>query len=246
MLLTVKKDYDGISKAVAELVAKQIKEKPDAVIGFTSGSTPLGLYKELIRMHNDEGLSFANIISFNLDEYIGLPAEHNQSYHYFMWENLFRHIDIVPEKVHIPDGMAANIEEYCEWYDNEIEKLGGLELQILGIGGNGHIAFNEPGSSPTSRTRIKTLTEETIKDNARFFDSIDEVPTKVITMGVGTIMDSRSLVLLASGKEKAEAIKATVEGPITAMVPATIVQLHPKTFIYADEDAASLVKVIPS
>ena len=246
MLLTVKKDYDGISKAAAELVAKQIKEKPDAVIGFTSGSTPLGLYKELIRMHNDEGLSFANIISFNLDEYIGLPAEHNQSYHYFMWENLFRHIDIVPEKVHIPDGMAANIEEYCEWYDNEIEKLGGLELQILGIGGNGHIAFNEPGSSPTSRTRIKTLTEETIKDNARFFDSIDEVPTKVITMGVGTIMDSRSLVLLASGKEKAEAIKATVEGPITAMVPATIVQLHPKTFIYADEDEASLVKVIPS
>ena len=246
MLLTVKKDYDGISKAAAELVAKQIKEKPDAVIGFTSGSTPLGLYKELIRMHNDEGLSFANIISFNLDEYIGLPAEHNQSYHYFMWENLFRHIDIVPEKVHIPDGMAANIEEYCEWYDNEIEKLGGLELQILGIGGNGHIAFNEPGSSLTSRTRIKTLTEETIKDNARFFDSIDEVPTKVITMGVGTIMDSRSLVLLASGKEKAEAIKATVEGPITAMVPATIVQLHPKTFIYADEDEASLVKVIPS
>ena len=228
MLLTVKKDYDGISKAAAERVANVIKEKPDAVIGFSSGSTPLGLYKELIRMHNDEGLSFANIISFNLDEYIGLPAEHNQSYHYFMWENLFKHIDIVPEKVHIPDGMAANIEEYCEWYDNEIEKLGGLELQILGIGGNGHIAFNEPGSSLTSRTRIKTLTEETIKDNARFFDSIDEVPTKVITMGVGTIMDSKSLVLLASGKEKAEAIKATVEGPITAMVPATNSAIAPE------------------
>ena len=239
MLVMIKENYDDMSKEAAKQVAALVRKKPDCVIGFATGSTPLGLYKELIRMHKEEGLDFSKITTFNLDEYVGLPPEHPQSYHYFMWENLFNHINVNPSNVYIPMGMADDIDAFCEWYENKIKEVGGIDLQILGIGANGHIAFNEPGSSLGSRTRIKTLTEKTRQDNARFFSSMDEVPKYAITMGVGTIMEARRLLLLASGTSKAEAIRATVEGPIMAKYPATIVQLHRYATVIVDKDAAS-------
>ena len=239
MLVTIKKNYDEVSKEAANMVADLIRRKPNCVLGFATGGTPLGLYKELIRMHKEEGLDFSKVTTFNLDEYVSLPPEHPQSYHYFMWENLFKYVNVDPRYVHIPQGMAKDIEEFCEWYEERIEYYHGIDLQILGIGANGHIAFNEPGSSLGSRTRIKTLQKETRWDNKRFFESHEQVPNQAITMGVGTIMDSKTLLLLASGKSKADAIKATVEGPITALYPATIVQMHRKAFIICDEGAAS-------
>jgi glucosamine-6-phosphate deaminase len=239
MLVIIKKDYEGMSLEGAKQVASLVRKKPDCVIGFATGSTPLGLYKELIRMHKMEGLDFSKVTSFNLDEYVGLPPSHDQSYHYFMWDNLFKHININPSNVYIPMGMAEDVEAFCEWYENKILEHGGIDLQILGIGANGHIAFNEPGSSLGSRTRIKTLKENTIKDNARFFDSMDEVPKYAITMGVGTIMEAKRLLLLANGKGKAEAIKETVEGSVMAKYPATIVQLHRYATVIIDKEAAS-------
>ena len=239
MLLIIKEDYEQMSVEAAKQVASLVRKKPDCVIGFATGSTPLGLYKELIRMHKMEGLDFSKVTSFNLDEYVGLPPSHDQSYHYFMWENLFKHININPTNVHIPMGMAEDVDAFCDWYEKKIVEHGGIDLQILGIGGNGHIAFNEPGSSLGSRTRIKTLKEKTIKDNARFFNSMDEVPKFAITMGVGTIMEAKRLLLLANGKGKAQAIKETVEGSIMAKYPATIVQLHRYATVIVDKEAAS-------
>ena len=239
MLLTIRKDYDAISKEGARIVAELVRKKPDCVLGFATGNSSLGMYQELIRMHREDGLDFSKVTTFNLDEYVGLPPEHEQSYHYFMWENLFKHINVGPRHVNIPHGMADDIEGHCVWYEEQIEKCGGIDLQILGIGGNGHIAFNEPGSSLGSRTRIKTLTEKTRQDNACFFDSMDQVPKYAITMGIGTIMDARKLLMLASGKGKANAIKNTTEGPISAMVPATIVQMHRHATLLIDEAAAS-------
>ncbi|MFN3871917.1 MAG: glucosamine-6-phosphate deaminase [Ignavibacterium sp.] len=239
MLVIIKENYQEMSIEAAKQVASIIRKKPDCVIGFATGSTPLGLYKELIRMHKEEGLDFSKVVSFNLDEYVGLPPNHPESYHYFMWENLFKHININPSNVHIPMGMAEDIDAFCEWYEQKIIEHGGIDLQILGIGANGHIAFNEPGSSLGSRTRIKTLDEKTRMDNARFFNSMDEVPKYAITMGVGTIMEAKKLLLLANGIKKADAIKATVEGPIMAKYPATIVQLHRYATVIVDKEAAS-------
>lgn len=239
MLVIIKENYQEMSTEAAKQVASLIRKKPDCVIGFATGSTPLGLYKELIRMHKEEGLDFSKVVSFNLDEYVGLPPNHPESYHYFMWENLFKHININPSNVHIPMGMAEDIDAFCEWYEQKIIEHGGIDLQILGIGANGHIAFNEPGSSLGSRTRIKTLDEKTRMDNARFFNSMDEVPKYAITMGVGTIMEAKRLLLLANGIKKADAIKATVEGPIMAKYPATIVQLHRYATVIIDKEAAS-------
>lgn len=239
MLVIIKENYQEMSTEAAKHVASLVRKKPDCVIGFATGSTPLGLYKELIRMHKEEGLDFSKVVSFNLDEYVGLPPNHPESYHYFMWENLFKHININPSNVHIPMGMAEDIDAFCEWYEQKIIEHGGIDLQILGIGANGHIAFNEPGSSLGSRTRIKTLDEKTRMDNARFFNSMDEVPKYAITMGVGTIMEAKRLLLLANGIKKADAIKATVEGPIMAKYPATIVQLHRYATVIIDKEAAS-------
>jgi glucosamine-6-phosphate deaminase len=239
MLLRITDSYEQMSIEAAKIVADRIRRKPNLVLGLATGSTPLGLYKELIRMHKEEGLSFAKVTTFNLDEYVGLPRTHPQSYYYFMWENLFKHIDIDPRYIHVPDGMATDVEAHCEWYDNEIQRWGGVDLQILGIGANGHIAFNEPGSSLGSRTRIKTLTEQTIQDNARFFNTMDEVPRLAITMGIGTIMEAKEVILLANKSNKADAIKAAVEGPITHMVPASIIQMHRKAFVIVDREAAS-------
>jgi len=241
MLLMIKDSYEEMSKTAAKIVADRIRKKPNLVLGLATGSTPLGLYKELVRMHKEEGLSFSKVTTFNLDEYISLPRSHDQSYYYFMNENLFKHIDVDLRFVHVPDGMAGDIESHCDWYDAEIQRWGGIDLQILGIGANGHIAFNEPGSSLGSRTRIKTLTEQTVKDNARFFTSMAEVPKTAITMGIGTIMEAKEVILLANKKNKAEAIKNSIEGPITAMVPASIIQMHRKAFVVVDKDAASLL-----
>ena len=239
MEIVIKETYEEMSQLAARLIAEIIRRKPRAVIGLATGSTPLGTYRELIRIHKDEGLDFSQVVSFNLDEYVGLPKDNEQSYHYFMWENLFKHINIVPANVHIPDSMAADLKEACDTFEIEIDDHGGIDVQLLGIGHNGHIAFNEPGSSLGSRTRIKTLTEKTRQDNARFFNSIDEVPKYCITMGIGTILEARKLVLLANGENKAEAIQATLEGPITVSVPASAIQLHPDVTVIMDRAAAS-------
>ncbi len=239
MLVIIKDDYEAISREAARLVANRLRKKPNLVLGLATGSTPLGLYGELIRMHRQEGLDFSKVTTFNLDEYVGLNPDHPQSYHYFMRENLFSRINLDPRFVHLPDGMAMDIDQHCHWYEEQIRAAGGIDLQVLGIGANGHIAFNEPGSSLGSRTRVKTLTGTTREANARFFASEDEVPRYALTMGVGTIMEARELLLVASGEGKADAIAASVEGPITAMVPASIVQMHARAFLVIDRAAAA-------
>lgn len=242
MLVIIKKEFDDLSKEAAKLIATKIRNKPDLVLGLATGSSPLGIYKELIRLHKEEGLDFSKVTTFNLDEYVGLPPSHDQSYHYFMKRNLFEHINLDERYIHVPHGMAKDIDKFCWWYEKRIKDAGGIDLQILGIGANGHIAFNEPGSSLGSRTRIKTLTEKTRNDNARFFSNMAEVPKYAITMGVGTIMDAKELVLIANGKSKANAIKASVEGPITAMCPASIIQMHQKAYVFADEEASTYLE----
>lgn len=239
MLVTIRKDYEAVSLEAARIVADRLLQKPDLVLGLATGSTPLGLYRELIRMHIEEGLDFSKVTTFNLDEYIGLPPSHDQSYHYFMHQSLFDHINVDPRNIYIPDGMTHDVEAFCMWYEAQMERVGGIDLQILGIGSNGHIAFNEPGSSLGSRTRIKTLKERTVRDNARFFSSIEEVPRYAITMGVGTIMDAKELILLATGSNKGDAVKAAVEGPISASVPASIIQMHRRALAIVDEAAAA-------
>lgn len=245
MLVIKRKSYDDISLEAAKIVADRLRKKPDLVLGLATGSTPIGLYKALIDMHQREGLDFSRVTTFNLDEYVGLPPTHDQSYRWFMTENLFKHINVDRRFTHVPDGMANDIEAHCEWYEQRIRDAGGIDLQVLGIGSNGHIAFNEPGSSLGSRTRIKTLTERTVRDNARFFGSMDDVPRYAITMGIGTIMEAREIVLLASGEGKANALKAACEGPITHMCPASVCQMHRKAFFLIDDAAASKLTGVP-
>jgi len=223
----------------ARLFAKAIRRNAGAVLGLATGGTPLALYRELIAMK----LDWRKIVTFNLDEYVGLAPDHSQSYHYFMWENLFRHVNIAKKNVHIPDGLAKDIPKFCAKYEKQIHAAGGIDLQLLGIGTDGHIGFNEPTSSLASRTRIKTLTPQTRKDNARFFGSEAEVPHHCITMGIGTIMEARHCVMLAFGKNKARAIAETVEGPVTSMNPASALQLHPRVTVFLDEDSASELKL---
>lgn len=242
MRVIITKDYNEMSRKAAKIIAEQIRRKPNSVLGLATGSTPLGAYKELIRIHKEEDLDFSKIITFNLDEYYGLAPTHPQSYHYFMFENLFNHININPKNVHIPDGLAKDVEVFCEQYEAEIKKVGGIDLQLLGIGRDGHIAFNEPGSPLMGRTRQVALAEETIKDNARFFKSEEEVPRLAITMGCGTIMEAKKLILLANGEGKADAVAATIEGPITSQITASILQMHPNVTIIIDEAAASKLK----
>lgn len=239
MLVIIKDSYENLSTEAAKVVADRLKKKPNLVLGLATGSSPLGLYKELIRMHKYEGLDFSKVTTFNLDEYVGLPPSHDQSYHYFMQNNFFNNVNIDPRFIHVPHGMAKDVTLFCEWYEERINSFGGIDLQILGIGANGHIAFNEPGSSLGSRTRIKTLTYTTREANKRFFKKDELVPKYAITMGVGTIMDSKELLLVASGKDKAEAIKSAVEGPLTAMCPASIIQMHKEAFVIVDKDAGS-------
>jgi len=247
MQIIVKENYDRMSKLAAEMIADLVRKKPRCVLGLATGSTPLGTYRELIRMHHEEELDFSQVATFNLDEYIGLPPTHEQSYMYFMCRNFFDHINIHPANVHVPSGITEEVPSYCEWYEKEIKEVGGIDLQLLGIGANGHIGFNEPGSSLGSRTRLKMLDEKTVKDNARFFSRLEDVPHFAITMGIATITETRQLLMQANGENKAGAIARSVEGPITAMCPASIVQMHPQVTIIVDRAAAKkLTRRYPS
>lgn len=234
MEIIIQPTPEAATRIAARIIARLLREKPDAVLGLATGSTPLLLYRELVAM----GLDWSRVTTFNLDEYVGLARNHPQSYHSFMWENLFGQVNIPGKNVHIPDGNAKDIPESCAKYETMIRQAGGIDLQVLGIGTDGHIGFNEPTSSLASRTRIKTLTRQTRRDNARFFGSEDMVPHHVITMGIGTIMEARMNMLLAFGPNKARAIAEAVEGPVTSSNPASVLQMHAVTKVCIDEPAA--------
>ena len=243
MEIIIQPDSQQASLIAARIVGRLVKEKPHAVIGFATGNTPLQLYKHLVRMHREEGLDFSGVTTFNLDEYVGVPPVHPSSFHSYMWAHLFSQISIPDGRIHIPDGLAADIPAVCRNYEQAIKSAGGIDIQIMGIGTNGHLGFNEPSSSMYSRTRIKTLTEETRLNTGAAFGGYDNVPLHVVTMGLGTILESRTCLLMAFGKKKAKAIALTVEGPLTAMVPGTVLQLHPRAILILDKDAASELKM---
>lgn len=240
MKVIVEKDYDGISKIASSIIEDVVRENPNAILGLATGSTPIGTYKELIRMNKDEGLDFAHITTFNLDEYVGLDVENPNSYRYFMNTELFDHININKENTFVPDGKADNPEEFCIEYDKKIKSYGGVDIQVLGIGSNGHIAFNEPNEELSVGTCIVNLTKETIDANSRFFDSIDEVPKTAITMGIGSILKAKKIILLASGKNKARVIKEILNnGKLTTKLPASLLLLHDDVTFIVDESAYS-------
>jgi glucosamine-6-phosphate deaminase len=240
--LIVAEDYRDMSKQAARIVARQIRMKPDSVIGFATGSTPLGLYAELIEMYNRGGIDFRQITTFNLDEYVGLSREHPQSYYRFMWDNLFSKVNVQKERIHFPPGIFFDPDAVCSEYEEQIARAGGIDLQILGIGINGHIGFNEPDETYTLATHVVELAEETIEANARFFRDKSEVPRQAITMGVKSIMNARSILLLANGKSKAEAVSRIYSGVVDPKVPATILQLHPHVTLVVDRDAAERIE----
>lgn len=244
MHVLIREDYDKMSNKAAEIVAECIHRKPDCVLGFATGGTPEGMYDELVRMHQDQGLDFSQVVTFNLDEYAGLNPDHHESYRFYMDERLFRHVNIDLRNTHVPNGSAANLNAECVRYEGMIKDAGGIDLQVLGIGVNAHLAFNEPVvSSFASRTRVVTLSEETREANKRFFGSIEEVPRAAISMGLGTILESRRCLLLVSGLNKAKAAHQAIEGPITTMVPASVLQLHPDATAVLDYDAADLLEL---
>lgn len=249
MRLIIQNDYDKCSVWAAIHIAKRINdfaptaEKP-FVLGLPTGSTPLGTYKELIRLNKAGKVSFQNVVTFNMDEYVGLDENHPQSYHRFMWDNFFSHIDIKKENVHILNGMAKDLEAECAAYEEAIKSYGGIKLFLGGVGVDGHIAFNEPGSSLSSRTRVKTLTQDTIIVNSRFFDGdISKVPTTALTVGVGTITDSEEVVILITGHNKAQALAHAVEKGISQMWTVSSLQMHKKAVLVCDEAATDELKV---
>lgn len=249
MRLIIEPNYDLLSKWAANYVAAKIKdanpsESKPFVLGLPTGSSPLGMYKNLIELHKKGDISFRHVVTFNMDEYVGLPKEHPQSYYTFMWENFFNHIDIQRENVHILDGNAPDLEKECADYEEKMKQAGGIDLFLGGIGPDGHIAFNEPGSSLSSRTRIKTLTTDTIIANSRFFDNdINKVPKTAVTVGVGTILDAKEVLIMVNGHNKARALQQVVEGAVNQMWTITALQLHPKGIIVADEAACAELKV---
>ena len=242
MKIVILEDAAEVAKYGAAIFVKQIQHKPNSVLGLATGSTPLAMYEKLISAYKNNDVSFSAVKSFNLDEYLGLSGDHPQSYRHFMNKNLFDHLDIDKSNTAVPAGDAKNPIAACEIYEKKLVDCGGIDIQLLGIGRNAHIGFNEPSSSLGSRTRIKTLTEETIDDNARFFAKNEFQPSLSITMGIGTILESKIIVLLATGENKAQAIVDTVQGPITAQCPASVLQLHPNAIVIVDEAAASLLK----
>ena len=231
---------ENLAKKAADQYAALLAAKPNAVLGLATGSTPLDLYGELKARHKAGNLSFKDATSFNLDEYVGLAPTHDQSYRYFMEQNLFSEMDLPVERIHVPSGLDTS-EEALKGYDEMIAAAGGVDLQLLGIGHNGHIGFNEPGTPFESLTHVVTLTEMTREANKRFFTSIDEVPTHAATMGIRTVMNAKAIILIALGEGKAEIIKKTLTGPVTPEVPASVLQLHPDVTVYLDEEAASLL-----
>ncbi len=243
MEVIIQPDSQQASQIAARIVARLVREKPHAVLGFATGNTPLQLYRNLVAVHGDTGLDFGDVTSFNLDEYIGIPPSHPSSFHSYMWAHLFSHINMPKERINIPDGMAADIPAACRKYEQAIRTAGGIDVQVLGLGTNGHIGFNEPSSSLSSRTRIKTLTDDSRLTAAAGFGGRENVPTHVITMGLGTITDAKMCLLLAFGKKKAAAVARMVEGPVTAMVPGSVLQMHPRTVIILDKEAAAELKM---
>ncbi len=232
-----------IGKLAADALEELLRRKPDAVLGLATGSSPLPIYDELAARHGRDGLDFSRASGFALDEYVGLPAGHPESYREVIRREFTDRVNIAPENVHGPDGTAADIPEACRAYEEAIAAAGGVDLQLLGVGTDGHIGFNEPGSSFASRTRIKSLIEQTRRDNARFFSGLAEVPHHVLTQGLGTIMDARHVILVATGAQKAQAVREFVEGPVSAICPASVLQFHPHATVLLDEAAASALKL---
>jgi len=244
MNVIIVKDYEEMSAMAAEITIGALKNKPNLVLGLATGSTPVGLYKKLAEAHQKDGLDFSQVVTFNLDEYVGLPADHPQSYRRFMDENLFDHINVQPRNIHIPDGMAEPLNAHCADYEKMIADAGGVDLQVLGVGRDGHIGFNEPGTSLASDTHVTALTRETIEDNARFFESEADVPRFAITMGISTILHSASALFMVSGENKADTVRAAIEGPVTSMVTASALQMHPNCTAIIDEAAASKLELV--
>ena len=243
MEVIIEPTYAHLATHAAEIIRAALEKKPNLVLGLATGSTPIGLYAALAQMHATQGLDFSQVTTFNLDEYVGIPASHPQSYHTFMATHLFSAVNIPPENRHIPQSSVVGHEEFCENYELAIQAAGGIDIQVLGIGIDGHIGFNEPSSSLSSRTRLKTLTQQTLEANAPHFGgNLAAVPKMAITMGVGTITDAKRCLLLASGDSKAEAVALAVEGPITAAVPASILQMHPRATLILDAPAAARLK----
>jgi len=243
MLLVLKANAEELGREAARMVANAVRRNPALRLGLATGSTMLGMYKELVRLHREEKLDFSRVLTFNLDEYLGLPANHPQSFHFFMQQNFFSQVNVAPGNIHIPDGaIKGAYQEYCASYEDSIRSAGGINLQILGIGRNGHVGFNEPTSSLGSRTRLKVLSKETIEDNRKFFAAHEEIPQCAITMGIGTILEARRILLLASGAPKATAIAKAIEGPVTASVTASALQLHSDVTFIVDREAGAQLK----
>ena len=241
MRIIVKKNYDEMSKAAANIIAAQIITKPNCVLGLATGSTPIGTYKNLVEKYNNGDLDFSDVSTVNLDEYRGIDHDNDQSYYYFMNDNLFNHVNIDKARTHVPNGMEPDSDKACADYEAIVKSYGGVDLQLLGLGHNGHIGFNEPADEFPKTTHCVDLQESTIEANKRFFASIDDVPKQAYTMGIGTIMAAKNILLIASGKDKAEIVKKAFYGSVKPEVPASILQLHPSVTIIVDEDAASLL-----
>lgn len=239
MEVLIRETPEEVSLLGAQIVAQLLRRKPNGTLGLATGRTPLRLYRELIQLHEKEKLDFSQVTTFNLDEYVGLPVDHPQSYHFYMRENLFRHVNIRMKSTHVPNGCAPDLRRHCTEYEAAIRTSGGIDLQLLGIGSNGHIGFNEPTGSLNSRTWIKILSEKTLKDNSSLFRTPEEQPRHVITMGIGTIREAGHCIVLACGAQKSKAVKAMIEGPVSAMCPASALQLHPRTTVIADSAAAA-------
>ncbi len=237
MKIIVCDNYDEMSRTGAEIIAEGMKAKPDYILGLATGSTPVGMYRELARMNKAGEIDFSKVVSYNLDEYYPISPENDQSYRYFMNHNLFNHVNIDINNTHVPDGSAADPEAACRAYDAEYAATGYADLQVLGIGQNGHIAFNEPEEALTVGTHVTALTQNTIEANSRFFASIKDVPTKAMTMGMGTIMSAKKILMLINGKNKHAALTALLDDKITTAVPATLLKLHPDVVILCDKDA---------
>ena len=242
MRIYCEKDYNAMSRRAAAVIAAQVVAKPDCVLGLATGSTPVGAYKQLIEWNKQGDLSFTEVHSVNLDEYYGLAPEHDQSYRYFMQNNLFNHVDIVAENTNVPSGLAADPAAECARYEQVVADLGYADLQLLGLGRNGHIGFNEPCDEFPVATHLVDLTESTIDANARFFASADDVPKQALTMGIGTIMKARKILVVANGADKADAVWKAFAGPVTPEVPASILQLHPDVTLVADESALAKLR----
>ena len=234
-------DYQSMSRKAANILSAHVILKPDSVLGLATGSTPIGMYKQLIEWYNKGDIDFSQVHTVNLDEYLGLAPTHDQSYRYFMQTNLFDHVNVPPENTNVPNGLAPDPEAECARYNQVIADLGGIDVQVLGMGHNGHIGFNEPEEAFELETHVVNLTDNTIDANARFFASRDEVPRQAITMGIKSIMQARHILVVVSGKDKAEIVKRAFFGPVTPKVPASILQMHPHVSLVADEAALSLL-----